>query len=214
MRILEYAKEHNLSSKDVVETLKQNGHNVTDHLSELNSDMTALLDRTIGGTRNYARPRTPRPGGTEGGARPSRPVGDRAGAPYAPRGPRPVGQLGTTDAVSDDKRTPWKRPGATPRIEAVPAATALVEKKPAGKKKASLSKKRSTAKAKESRDDETETVQIAQQTRANRETLITPPLVEKVTIEGDLSLLDAAALMKKAVSEVIFVLLKKNLRLI
>ncbi|MEI7580170.1 MAG: translation initiation factor IF-2 [bacterium] len=215
MRIIEYAKAQNLSSKDVVETLKQNGHQVTDHMSELNADMEALLNRTIGGNRNYARPRGPRPAGAEGAPpRGPRPAGstasDRPAAPYA-RTPRPMGSGDARpDAAGDDKKGPWKRPaGAGISRDVVPAPTTLLEKK-ASTKKTPQSKKR-TAKTKDLHDEEVESVQVQQQTRANRETLITPPLVAKVAIAGDLLLVDAAVLLRKAVSEVIFVLLKNGI---
>ncbi|MDQ5890393.1 MAG: translation initiation factor [Candidatus Dependentiae bacterium] len=209
MRISEYAKEHNLQPRDVVDTLKQNGHQVTDQSSELNGDMTALLDRTIGGSNS--RPRGPRPGGDAGarGPRPPRPVGDRSStAPYAPRTPRPAGATG--DAKPEAGATTWRRPataGGRPEATAG-AATALVDKKTSTKKGAAP-KKRTAKKEKDDTDVEATTVQ--QSNRTNRETIITPPLVESVIVKGDMPLIEAAELLRKPISEVIFVLLKNGI---
>lgn len=215
MRISEYAKEHNLSPKDVVDTLRQNGHQVVDQGSDLSTDMTALLNRTIGG--ESARSRGPRFGSNDGvprGPRPPRPAGS---GPYAPRSPRPASSSSPSstgearpEGSADDKRGVWRRPAGAVggRPEAAPAATALVDKK-TSTKKGVAPKKRSNKKEKEDTDAEATTVQ--QQNRTNRETVITPPLVECVAASGDMPLVDFAALMKKPIGEVIFVLLKSGI---
>ena len=212
MRISEYAKEHNLSPRDVVDTLKQNGHQVADQNSDLNVDMTALLDRTIG--NRPVRPRTPRPnadGTPNRSPRPDRPAGS---APYAPRGPRPAGAPGEfrSDASGTGDKPPFRRPAAGgPRPEIPAPPTALVDKKSSTKKKTATPKKRG-AREDDAKDDAETTSSTAQQyTRTNRETIITAPLVESVSVVGDMPLVDAAVLLKKPVSEMIFVLLKAGI---
>jgi len=217
MRVSEYAKEYNLAPRDVMDTLRQNGHQVADLSSDLSADMIALLNRTIGG--ESARPRGPRFGSTDGGARGPRPPRPAGAGPYVPRGPRPAGAQSATPGetrseggqqATDDRRGAWRRPGApvAGRSEAAPAAAPLVDKKPSGKK-STAPKKRSGKKEKEDTDAETTATQ--NQSRANRETVITPPLVECAAASGDTLLVDFASMVKKSVSEVIFVLLKNGI---
>jgi len=225
MRIIEYAKEHNLSARDVIDTLRLNGHlSVSDQWSELNTDMTALLNRTIGG--EAARARMNRYQGQGGDAarkpRPPRPFGEsstQAPGQSFTRTPRPVtGQAPTeggakpADGSAGDRRPTWRKPAAPgARPESLSAATPLVDRKGASKKSTTGNKKRATKKKDEARDDATEQLTAQQQSnRTNKETLITPALVESVTVQGDMLLVDAASLMKKMVSEVIFVLLKNG----
>jgi len=212
MRILDYAKQHNLAPRDVFDTVRQNGHVVADLNSELNSDMAALLDRTIGGAN--ARPRSPRPGtgqaGDARGPRPARPAGDRPAGAYAPRGPRPAGQAAPGEQKTeggDDRRGVWRRPAGA-RPDAPSTASLLGDKKP-GVKKATASKKRTSKKDQDEPD--TDALQVQQATRANRETIVTPSTVGTVSIKGDMPLASFAELIKKSASEVIFVLLKAGI---
>lgn len=210
MRINDYAKEHNLASRDVFDTLRLNGHAVVDLNSELTSPMTALLDRTIGGSN--ARSRGNRPGGDARGPRLPRPVGDRpaGSAPFAPRGPRPAGVAAEARPEGgDDKKGVWRRPaGPRPETPGAPS-TALVDKK-AGGKKTPTNKKR-TASKKDKEDTDTEQATTQQYNRANRETIITAALVASVTVKGDMPLVEFAEALKKSASEVIFVLLKAGI---
>jgi translation initiation factor IF-2 len=178
MRVYEYAKKHNKSSKEVLAALRSRGFDLANHMAQLTNEMIATLSSTQSSPQKASS---------------KAPVGKNPAAKTVPAGSGAPKKGADKPAGKSDSK---------------PAGNAPSGNKPAKKTNSKGgNKKREQGKGQKNSG----TQAPARNHRISRETLISAPLVEMVSVKHELSVPDAAALFKKPVSEVVYVLLRKGL---
>lgn len=188
MRVYEFAKQHNVSSKEVLDFLKKHKIELANHMAVLPEKAIEILQKTAQKAAEAAAAQSAAAKAKEPSA---------SAQKSAPKHAAKSSQK--ADAKSGAKT-------AQKQGESSPASADTAKSGAYGKNNASKNKKKSGSKKGDGRP-----VQNRDYFRTSRETVVTESAVDSIEVAPDISLGAVAELMKKSPTELIFVLLKKGI---
>ncbi|WP_431799340.1 translation initiation factor IF-2 [Halobacillus andaensis] len=108
MRVYEYAKKNELSSKQVIDKLKEMNVEVSNHMSTVENDVKGKLDQAFGKSQSQAKPANNKPAGNQQKQQPKGKNNNKSGKSNRKNQRPPQKQHGSKNDKPKQKQTPEK----------------------------------------------------------------------------------------------------------